>query len=122
MDKQLNTFINYIDENIKASSATDIPYIDDQDHLERLRNKQNHVLFGRRGTGKTILSNSLGGIDAKKYLFIKVNLEQYKGTPYPNILLKIVDKILYKARKKLRKRIPFYLVRSYIKLLAVINM
>lgn len=55
----LNKVLKYIEENIRVTNQTTIEYLDPKGHIERLNSKQNQIIFGRRGSGKSLLLKSL---------------------------------------------------------------
>ena len=56
---EIQKLINYIEENTRASQVSGISFIDPKNHKGKILLKQNHVVFGRRGAGKTSLINTL---------------------------------------------------------------
>ena len=56
---EITKLINYIEENLRTTTKTKTTFIDPQGFLDRLKTKQNHVVFGRRGAGKSLLTTSL---------------------------------------------------------------
>ncbi len=57
--RELNKVLKFIEENIRITDQTSIEYLDPKGHLERLDSKQNQIIFGRRGSGKSLLLKSL---------------------------------------------------------------
>lgn len=51
--------LTFIEENIRISKQTSMEYLDPKRHIERLKSKQNQIIFGRRGSGKSLLLKSL---------------------------------------------------------------
>ena len=50
--------------------------------------RQNHVVFGRRGAGKSSLVESVCG--PADHVAVRINLEDYKDISFPNILLHVL--------------------------------
>ncbi len=80
--------VAYIEENLRASSSAGLTFIDTRNLKGRLMVRQNHVVFGRRGAGKSSLVESVCGPAA--HVAIRINLEDYKDISFPNILLHVL--------------------------------
>lgn len=83
-----------IEENtrIQAGGAQSIEYVDVLNALPSMRSRQNHVVFGRRGCGKTLLlRGAFGDIKGQRALYI--NCENYKQHSFPNVLIEILDAV-----------------------------
>lgn len=78
----------YIEENLRASIRTGLNFIDTRNHKQRLLSAQNHVIYGRRGAGKSSLLSSLD--DNTSFITIKLNLEDYKDISFPNIIVHVL--------------------------------
>lgn len=109
----IQTLLKYIEENIRVSDDTDIDYIDSKGHLARLNSKQNQVVFGRRGSGKTLLVKSLKK-ESGSFIYIKIDIETYKDISFPNSILQVLIKILTVLNTEL-SRIPLYNVKKRYK-------
>jgi len=53
--EEISKLVTYIEENLRASSSVGLSFVDSRHHKTRLLSNQNHVIFGRRGAGKTTL-------------------------------------------------------------------
>src|SRR6056297_951778 len=82
---------NYIEENIRASKKSGIEFIDPRRFQSQIHNRQNHVIFGRRGSGKTSLLNQL---EKQVKFVISVNIESYKDIFFPNIIVHVLIRFL----------------------------
>ncbi len=71
----------------------DIFFVDPYNNLKTLSTQANHVVFGRRGSGKTLLLSQLFQEKQKKYLPVSIDCERWKELTYPNLLLKILIEI-----------------------------
>lgn len=104
MDENLRKVLNYIEENIRVSEQTTIEYLDPKNHIDRLNSKQNQVIFGRRGSGKSLLLKSLRNNDLKNKLYITINIEDFKDISFPNsisqVLISVIKKIRSEAKEK----------------------
>jgi len=82
-----------ITENLRVQhgGADPVPYIDVGNVLNDIRARQNHVVFARRGCGKTLLLHH-----SSRHLDISVksvylNCEDFKSHSFPNVLIEILD-------------------------------
>lgn len=94
----------YIEENLRATVNSGMSFIDPNNFKSKLASKQNHVVFGRRGSGKSSLSSSLRKSD--KHIFVYINLENFKDISFPNIILHVLKSSYLQIRKELKR--PFY--------------
>jgi hypothetical protein len=83
--------VTYIEENLRASTSAGLSFVDSRHFRSRLLSKQNHVVFGRRGAGKTSLVSSAQGFDG--HVDVYLNLEDYKDITFPNIVIYILLRI-----------------------------
>ncbi|MFA4844688.1 MAG: hypothetical protein WC632_07070 [Candidatus Margulisiibacteriota bacterium] len=92
--RKLRTVINEC-LRVQQNSDHQIPYIDSGNTLDDVMARQNHVIFGRRGCGKTLLLNE----SAKRLLKIPsiktiyLNCEDFKKHSFPNVLIEILDSL-----------------------------
>ena len=77
----------YIEENLRASQSAGLKFVDPRYFGQRLMAKQNHVVFGRRGAGKSTLVSSCQKEPAT--IAIYLNLETYKDITFPNIIVQV---------------------------------
>ena len=105
--KDLDKLLTYIEENLRAGRKTKVAYHDPAGWGDRIGNKQNHVVFGRRGAGKTLLTSTLSSRNSANELSIYVNLEDYKDISFPNVLVKVLTLLLQGVYEARRKRWPF---------------
>jgi hypothetical protein len=85
---EVHTLVAYIEENLRASSLAGLNFIDTRNFKGRLTVRQNHVVFGRRGAGKSSLVKSVCG--PADHVAVRINLEDYKDISFPNILLRVL--------------------------------
>ena len=83
----LRMLVKYIEANLRASRQTGLPFVDPRGHQEKILIHQNHVAFGRRGAGKSTLLRSLTSAPS---LVVAINLEDYKDSTFPNIVIQIL--------------------------------
>ncbi len=84
-----------------------VGYVDSSNSLADSMTRQNHVIFGRRGCGKSLLlqesANRVKDMDGMMVVYI--NCEDYKNHSFPNVLIEILDVIF----KRLEESIGFTL-------------
>lgn len=92
-----------ITENLRVQrgGAEPVPYIDVGNVLNDIRARQNHVIFARRGCGKTLLlhhsSRNLDSAIKSVYL----NCEDFKRHSFPNVLIEILDALFHELEQHL---------------------
>jgi hypothetical protein len=89
---------------IQQSSAKKIPYIDIGNILDDVIACQNHVIFGRRGCGKTLLlseSSKRLEVPLSKIKTIYLNCEDFKKHSFPNVLIEILDNLFSELERNL---------------------
>jgi Cdc6-like AAA superfamily ATPase len=86
---------------IQRSGAPSIPYIDVTHALDDSRARQNHVVFGRRGCGKTLLLQNAAKLSASDRKTIYLNCEDFKNHSFPNVLIVILDAVFSEMEKRL---------------------
>lgn len=98
--KKLRTTIT---ENLRVqkSGAEAIPYIDVTHALDDAGARQNHVVFGRRGCGKTLLFQNATKALPKNRKTIYLNCEDFKNHSFPNVLIEILDSVFSEMEKRL---------------------
>jgi hypothetical protein len=115
----VHKLVAYIEENLRASSLAGLNFIDTRNFKGRLTVRQNHVVFGRRGAGKSSLVKSVCG--PADHVAVRINLEDYKDISFPNILLRVLkascDELgkAVKARSKWWKFFPARRFRKRLK-------
>ena len=96
----------YIEENLRASRSAGLDFIDLRNFKGRLSSRQNHVVFGRRGAGKSTLVSSLS--NAPNVVVIHLNLEDYKDITFPNIILHIFQSSFERLYTYINEKHPWY--------------
>jgi hypothetical protein len=86
---------------VQRDSSETIDYIDGANALRDAVARQNHVIFGRRGCGKTLLLHASGRKLRKDVRVIYVNCEDYKQHSFPNVLIEILDALFGELEKNL---------------------
>ena len=68
--------------------------------LERAKNKRHHIIFGRRGSGKSsLLAKVTEDLTISRSPTAYVDLEEFKGHSYPDVLLSVLIKALSEFKK-----------------------
>ena len=102
MDENLRKVLTYIEENIRISEQTTIEYLDPKNHINRLNSRQNQVVFGRRGSGKSLLLKSLRKNDLEAKLYISINIEDFKDISFPNSISQVLINVIKKIRSEVK--------------------
>jgi hypothetical protein len=84
---------------IQRSGAKAIPYIDVTNAIPDTKARQNHVVFGRRGCGKTLLFENARATPEAHQQTIYLNFEDFKNHSFPNVLLEIVDAVFKEVER-----------------------
>lgn len=106
---QIKKLTKFIEENLRTSSKTKSNFIDPSDFSDKILYLQNHVIFGRRGAGKSSLVNTLlKNVDVNSIL---VNLEDFKDISFPNIIIKVLIAIFKKSILLKRKSLNLHFIR-----------
>lgn len=82
-----------ITENLRVQrgGADPVPYIDVGNVLNDIRARQNHVVFARRGCGKTLLLHHSNRQLDSSVKSVYLNCEDFKRHSFPNVLIEILD-------------------------------
>ena len=121
---EIQKLINYIEENTRASQVSGISFIDPKNHKGKILLKQNHVVFGRRGAGKTSLINTLCDVHKiNNHIITYTNLEDYKDVSFPNILLHVLQAFFKQIKRHLKTRLRQNPISypKYLRILRKIN-
>ncbi len=102
---ELQTLRGYIEENLRATEKAGFEFIDARHLKDRIQSKQNNIIFGRRGSGKSALLQELQK-QHKATAF--VDMEDYKDITFPNIVLFVLIDLLKQLDKVIAESIPFY--------------
>jgi predicted AAA+ superfamily ATPase len=93
MSKQLSKLRTIIQESLRVQrgSAEQVAYIDTGNVLSDVRARQNHVIFARRGCGKTLLLHYSARKLSDGIHAVYLNCEDFKRHSFPNVLIEILD-------------------------------
>lgn len=103
---ELSKLTNYVEENIRASQRSGMGFIDPKNYKMRMHAKQNHVAYGRRGSGKSSLLSCL--LEADEHFNAYINIEDYKSISFPNILLYVLRSFFLQMIDESRRVFPWY--------------
>jgi hypothetical protein len=68
--------------------------------LDKAKNKRHHIIFGRRGSGKSSLLHKVASdLTVGRTPIAYVDLEQFKGHSYPDVLISILMSTLTEFKK-----------------------
>ena len=103
MSSKVRELRRLIQENIRIQRGADaaIDYIDVTTALDDAITKQNHVIFGRRGCGKSLLLHNAKEQLGEDVRVIYINCEDYKQHSFPNVLIAILDALFQEMEKHL---------------------
>jgi len=89
-----------VEEGARASKQTTKRFIEPaQGTLRRATSRRHHIIFGRRGSGKSsLLYKSATDLDETKQAIAYVDLEPFKGHQYPDVLISVLLAVLTKYR------------------------
>jgi Cdc6-like AAA superfamily ATPase len=89
-----------IQESLRVQLDTEgIGYIDASNNLDDASAKQNHVIFARRGCGKTLLLHSSSRKVSQNVGTVYLNCEDFKQHSFPNVLIEILRSIFVEIEK-----------------------
>lgn len=103
MSTQVENLRRIVQENIRIQrgGGETIDYVDVSRALPDMIARQNHVIFGRRGCGKTLLLSATTQKVDRSVRVVYVNCEDYKQHSFPNVLIEILDAIFEEFEKNL---------------------
>ncbi len=100
---------SYVEENLRKTIVSGMPYIDLHDNKSAILTKCNNVIFGRRGSGKSTLLSEVAKCDLKR---IEINYEDYKNVSFPNIIIKTIEIIFTELNHKLKSTISIHFIKK----------
>lgn len=91
-----------ITENLRVQrgGGDEVPYIDSGNALTDAQAKQNHVIFGRRGCGKSLLLHHSAKHLDPTVRTVYLNCEDFKRHTFPNVLIEILDSVFAELHDK----------------------
>lgn len=104
---EVRKLATYIEENLRASRNAGLSFVDPRELSSSLHSKQSHLIFGRRGAGKSTFVASLAANTADQ-ITVSVNLEDYKDISFPNIVVHVLREIFTQIASALQKKYNFF--------------
>ena len=92
--KEVEQLILDIEQNMRSNEDSVKRFVEpSQGALQRAVSRQHHIVFGRRGSGKSsLLRKAAADLTVDRRPIAYVDLEAFKGHSYPNVLLSILIK------------------------------
>jgi len=109
--REIAKLVTYIEENLRSSPAAGLPFVDSRHLQSRLLSRQNHVVFGRRGAGKTSLVHSTR--KSSGHVHVYLNFEDYKDITFPNIVIHVLLRLLGSLESHVRSDIRWWRLRAH---------
>jgi hypothetical protein len=103
MSTKVESLRRIVQENIRVQrgGSETIDYVDVSRALADIMARQNHVIFGRRGCGKTLLLETAKQKVIGTTKVVYINCEDYKQHSFPNVLIEILDAIFEEFERNL---------------------
>lgn len=91
-DNAVDELSTIIEEGARADRKTTSRFIEPaQGTLRRAQSKRHHIVFGRRGSGKSsLLLKAVDDLIVKDHPIAFVDLEPFKGHQYPDIIISVL--------------------------------
>lgn len=105
-EQEISKLTAYIEENLRSSKSSGLPFVDTRNFLSRLGLRQNHVVYGRRGSGKTTLVRA--SINSSSHLRIYIDLENFKDITFPNILIRVLLEMYHSIEAEISECYPWF--------------
>ena len=86
---------------VQRGSPGHVEYVDSANAISDAVARQNHVIFGRRGCGKTLLLHESELKVRADVRVVYVNCEDYKQHSFPNVLIEILDQLFGELEKNI---------------------
>lgn len=99
-NESIDKLITALEEGARASKdIVDVFVEPAEGTLSRAKNKRNHLIFGRRGSGKSsLLIKSAEDLAKEGVPVVYIDLEPFKGHKYPDIIISVLISIIIKLR------------------------
>src|ERR1700754_4548383 len=93
-DPRVDTLAMLVEEATRSSKEGVRFFIEPaRGTLARCLNKRHHLIFGRRGSGKTsLLRKAASDLTLSRRPIAFVDLEEFKGHSYPDVLISVLLK------------------------------
>jgi len=120
MIKELNKVLRYIEENIRVTEQATIEYLDPKGHIDRLKSKQNQIIFGRRGSGKSLLLKSIKTNSTDKVI-ISVNLDDFKDISFPDSIIQVLRVVIKQLESNINSSYSWWQIKKGVELRKIKN-
>lgn len=90
-----------VEEAARAANVANPRFVEPaQGTLSRAKARRHHIVFGRRGSGKTsLLAKAAADLTVDRRPIAFINLETFKGHSYPDVLLSVLIECLCEFKK-----------------------
>src|SRR5260370_19788869 len=90
--ERVRNLTNLIEESTRATGESVKFFLEPTPGvLDKAKNKRHHIIFGRRGSGKSSLLHKVTtDLTVNRTPIAYVDLEQFKGHSYPDVLLSVL--------------------------------
>lgn len=98
---EFGKFLTLLEESSRAHKEIERLFIEPADGvLRRVKSRRHHLVFGRRGSGKSsLLTKAKADLTIDRIPIAWVDLESFKGHSYPDLLISILIKTLQAFEK-----------------------
>jgi hypothetical protein len=94
-DDKVDLLLTRLDELVRWRPGAKGQYQDLHSAVARLKGSANHIILGRRGSGKTRLLDELKrAVAGEKTIVVTIGAEDFKELTYPDILIQILRSFL----------------------------
>lgn len=99
-EKSVDRLATIVEEGARADRKTTVRFVEPaQGTLRRAQSKRHHLVFGRRGSGKSsLLYKSAEELTNNGHPIAYVDLEPFKGLQYPDIIISVLLASISKFR------------------------
>lgn len=100
-DSAVDALLTALEEGARASARAVHRFIEPmQGTLRRAQSRRHHLIFGRRGSGKSsLLFKTASVLSEKGHPVAYIDLEPFKGHHYPDVLISVLLATLHKVRR-----------------------
>jgi hypothetical protein len=93
---QIDRLMTLVEEATRAAKGPPKRFIEPaRGTLDRAKSRRHHIVFGRRGSGKTsLLRKASSDLTLQRIPTAFIDLETFKGHRYPDVLLSILIETL----------------------------
>jgi hypothetical protein len=89
---ELDKLVTLVEEATRATKDSPRRFIEPaRGTLDRAKSRRHHIIFGRRGSGKTSLLRKAGAdLTLRRVPTAFIDLEAFKGHTYPDVLISVL--------------------------------